>query len=213
MQARSALISVGTMAWGLVAIGCSPASEPSAVAYGSGQPIGHWAGEDTAGSTAAMATQGVPPGSGITSPTAPGAGIGGPAGTGSNGTIGQTGSAGTAAAGRTGSGGKTGGSGSGGMAASGSAGTGSGATPGGGVLSLAFDVTTSPVGMKYQPKNIGAIWIEDGNGKFVKSLEVWAQTRRRSLTNYLSSLAGASIDVTASATLGSHRTHHVTWNM
>jgi hypothetical protein len=104
----------------------------------------------------------------------------------------------------------SGGTGAAGTPSSGSAGT--GATSGG-VLSLAFDVTTSPVGMRYQPKNIGAIWVEDSTGKVVKSLEVWALTRRRNLTNYLSSLAGASIDVTATATLGSHRTHHATWNM
>jgi hypothetical protein len=78
---------------------------------------------------------------------------------------------------------------------------------------LTFDVTTSPVGYNYQPKNVGAIWIADPSGKLVKSLEVWAVTRRRYLTGYASALAGASVDVTASATLTSHRAHHVTWDM
>lgn len=79
--------------------------------------------------------------------------------------------------------------------------------------SLSFDVTTSPVGYNYQPRNIGAIWIEDSAGQLVKSLEVWAKTRRRYLTRYQSALSGSSVDVTASATLQSHRTHHVSWDL
>jgi hypothetical protein len=134
------------------------------------------------------------------------------------GPIRQTGGAGgsnTGVAGSAGNGGRAGGSGNAGMSAAGSGGTaGSGAAPGGGgILSLAFDVTTSPVGGRYQPRNIGAIWVEDGNGKLVKSLEVWAALRRRYLTAYVSALAGGFVDVTASATLGSHRAHHATWNM
>lgn len=78
---------------------------------------------------------------------------------------------------------------------------------------LSFDVTTSPVGYRYQPRNIGAIWVQDANGKLVKSLEVWASVRRRYLTRYTSALSGSAVDVTASATLSSHRAHHVTWNM
>ena len=64
-------------------------------------------------------------------------------------------------------------------------------------------MTTAPVGGRYQPRNIGAIWIEDNNGKLVKSLEVWAGIRRRYLTRYATALSGAAIDVTASATLSS----------
>jgi hypothetical protein len=69
------------------------------------------------------------------------------------------------------------------------------------------------VGGRYQPKNIGAIWVQDKNGKLVKSLAVWAAIRRRYLTRYASALAGSSVDVTASATLSSHRAHHATWDM
>jgi hypothetical protein len=81
------------------------------------------------------------------------------------------------------------------------------------VTSLAFDVTTSPVGYQYAPRNVGAIWVQDQNGKLIKSLEVWAATRRRYLTRYASALAGAAVDVTASATLSSHRAHHATWDL
>jgi hypothetical protein len=82
-----------------------------------------------------------------------------------------------------------------------------------GATSLSFDVTTSAVGYRYQPRNIGAIWVQDDSGKLIKSLEVWAGVRRRYLTRYTSALSGSTVDVTASATLSSHRAHHVTWNM
>ena len=81
------------------------------------------------------------------------------------------------------------------------------------VASLSFDVTTSPVGNRYQPKNIGAIWVQDASGKLVKSLEVWAGIRRRHLTKYVSALSGGSVDAMSSATLSSHKTHHATWNL
>lgn len=81
------------------------------------------------------------------------------------------------------------------------------------VTSLVAQVTTSAVGGRYQPKNIGAIWIEDDAGQVVKTLQIWAGTRRRYLTGYLAAMAGRSIDVTASATMSRHQTHTVTWDL
>ena len=81
------------------------------------------------------------------------------------------------------------------------------------MTSLSFQVTTSPAGGRYQPKNIGAIWIEDNTGKVIKTLQVWAATRRRYLTGYLGAMAGSSIDVTTSATLTRHQTHTLSWNL
>jgi hypothetical protein len=74
-------------------------------------------------------------------------------------------------------------------------------------------VTTTANGGRYQPKNIGAIWVEDSSGKLVKSLEVWAASRRRYLTGYTKALGGGAVDVTASATLRSHQTHTVSWDL
>jgi hypothetical protein len=92
------------------------------------------------------------------------------------------------------------------------AGTGS---PGGSVTTLSFDVTTAATGgfLSYAPKNIGAIWVQDSSGKLVKSLEVWARLREVYLTRYNGVRKNATIDVTASATLNSHKAHHVTWDM
>lgn len=38
---------------------------------------------------------------------------------------------------------------------------------------LTFQVTTKTQGMKYAPKNVGAVWVEDTNGKWIHTLEYW----------------------------------------
>ena len=81
------------------------------------------------------------------------------------------------------------------------------------VTSLAFEVTTKPIGGKYQPKNVGAIWVADASGKLVKTLEVWAATRVRYLSAYNKTRAGMSVDATSRATLPNHRVHRVTWDL
>lgn len=81
------------------------------------------------------------------------------------------------------------------------------------VSTVTFTVTTEPVGGRYRPKNIGAIWVTDASGQFVKSLEVWARTRRRWLTKYNAARGNSPIDVTATATLTRHRTHMATWDL
>jgi hypothetical protein len=81
------------------------------------------------------------------------------------------------------------------------------------VTALAFEVTTKAIGGKYQPKNVGAIWIADASGKLVKSLEVWAATRVRYLSEYNKTRAGMSVDTTSRATLPNHRAHKVTWDL
>jgi hypothetical protein len=124
----------------------------------------------------------------------------------------RAGAGGISATGGTG-GSKTSTGGASGSVAAGAGGNGSGGGTGG-LSSVTFDVTTVAQGGKYQPKNIGAIWIETSSGSFVRSLEVWAKTRRRYLTKF-NTAAGTTgtVDVTASATLTSHKAHHVTWDL
>jgi hypothetical protein len=82
------------------------------------------------------------------------------------------------------------------------------------VSSLTFDVTTTSQGGKYAPKNVGAIWVEDNSGAYVRSLEVWAGIRKRDLRLYVASLGGHSdTDVVTSATLTKHRAHEVKWDL
>jgi hypothetical protein len=86
-----------------------------------------------------------------------------------------------------------------------------GATAGGGKLT--FSVLTHSQGGRYAPRNVGAIWIEDGTGTFVKTLAVWAATRARYLTKFTAEAKANRVDAVTSATLGNHSMHNVTWNM
>jgi len=211
---------------------CEQSTEVTSVQYGAGAPLGSWReGESSdasrASSAGRRADESVPvaPTSSV-SPGVPSAGMvgltgsggapaavsgGAPAFAGGRNSFPPDVSGASAAAGRPGAsaaggGGRT----SDGVAGSPTAGGPDTATT---LTSLTFDVTTKPAGGRYQPKNVGAVWIEDSSGKLVKSLEVWAAIRRRHLMTYVSALSGAAVDVTATATLTSHRAHHATWNL
>jgi hypothetical protein len=78
-------------------------------------------------------------------------------------------------------------------------------------------VTTASAGGRYAPRNIGAIWVADKSGNFIRSLEVWAQRRVNylSLWNAASSKAGAAgsrVDIVSQATLTTHKAHTTSWN-
>jgi len=118
-------------------------------------------------------------------------------------------------------GGPTGGRATGGMAGAatggasnpGTGGSGSGALTG----MLTVTVTTKAAGGRYQPDNVGAIWIADGNTKFVKSLFVWGSQRRREIRTWVSAttaagMASSVVDAVTAATYKSHGTRMATWN-
>jgi hypothetical protein len=143
--------------------------------------------------------------------------------TGSGAAGGETGRGGfTGTGGTTGAGGR---GGTGGLAgAVGAAGRGgasgtTGTAGNGGGLSgmLTVSVTTKAAGGRYQPDNVGAIWIADGSTRFVKSLYVWGQQRRRELARWTSatSAAGLSnnlVDAVTAATMHGHGLRMATWN-
>ena len=79
--------------------------------------------------------------------------------------------------------------------------------------SVTFKVTTTSPGGTYSPKNIGAIWIEDSDGNFVKTIKIWADRRSQYLYTWNNNTAGNKVDAITSATLSSHQTHEVTWNV
>jgi hypothetical protein len=95
-----------------------------------------------------------------------------------------------------------------------------GSSSGGGTsqsCTLSVTVTTTAPGGNYAPRNVGAIWIADSSGKFVKSLEVWGRQRLSRVVAWNSAtraagVAGNTVDAITSATLSSHRTHKETWN-
>ena len=79
--------------------------------------------------------------------------------------------------------------------------------------SITFKVTTTSPGGTYSPKNIGAIWIEDYAGNFVKTIKIWADRRSQYLYTWNNNTSGNKVDAISSATLSSHQTHEVTWNV
>ncbi|MCA9731513.1 DUF2271 domain-containing protein [candidate division KSB1 bacterium] len=79
--------------------------------------------------------------------------------------------------------------------------------------SVQFKVTTSSPGGQYSPRNIGAIWIEDASGNFVRTLEVWANRRKQYLYTWNKETSGNTVDAITSATSSSHTTHQVTWDI
>jgi hypothetical protein len=69
----------------------------------------------------------------------------------------------------------------------------------------------------YSPKNVGAVWITNGPGTFVKTLQVWAARRISKLGEWsdLTSAAGVSrntTDAVTSATARTHVVHSTSWN-
>ena len=77
-----------------------------------------------------------------------------------------------------------------------------------------FTVTTTSPGGDYSPKNIGAIWVQDAQGNWIKTLEHWAGFRWYYLFKYnAANPNGNVVDAVTSATLTRHGTHQATWNL
>jgi hypothetical protein len=116
-------------------------------------------------------------------------------------------------------GGMTGGGAGGGSGTGGSGATAAAGSSGGGstTCSLSVSVTTTAPGGRYQPRNVGAIWIADSAGGFLESLDVWGRQRLSHVTAWnaatkAAGVPGNTVDAVTSATLPAHRTHSVSWN-
>jgi hypothetical protein len=82
---------------------------------------------------------------------------------------------------------------------------------------LTVSAMTSTAGGNYAPKNIVAIWIEDAQGNWVKTLLAYAQTRKTHLNTWEASTTAAgtpfnTVDAITGATRSSHSTRTCTWN-
>ncbi len=81
-----------------------------------------------------------------------------------------------------------------------------------GTLTVTF-TTTSPGGKRNRdPKNIHAVWIEDGKGLFVKTLGRWAAKRKKELPLWHAT-DGEDIDGVTGATQNSYGAYQVVWDM
>ncbi|MFI5306235.1 MAG: DUF2271 domain-containing protein [Polyangiales bacterium] len=171
---------------------------PAVGAWRAAAPMGAAGGGVQNGSTGAAGMQGGPQ-------TSTGAGTGG-----------VTGSA-MGAAGRPGTGGMlgTGGVfGTGGvLGVGGTTGVGGTVAAGGSSGAFSFDVVTVNQGGRFAPRNVGAIWIEDSSGKFVKTLKVWAATRARYLSKFGTDAMSNRLDAVTSATISQFGAQHATWNL
>jgi len=82
---------------------------------------------------------------------------------------------------------------------------------------LTVTVTTSETGGNYAPRNIVAIWIEDDQGNFIKTLMAYAQNRRTHLNTWQATTNAAgteynTTDAITGATRSSHNTRSCSWD-
>jgi hypothetical protein len=82
---------------------------------------------------------------------------------------------------------------------------------------LQVSTTTKSAGGNFAPKNIVAVWVENENGQFVKTLAAYANARKTYLNTWeaLTSSAGSiynTVDAVTGATRSSHGTINCSWN-
>jgi len=77
---------------------------------------------------------------------------------------------------------------------------------------LVIQFETTSYGGSYAEANIGAVWIEDSEGVFVKTLSCWADVQRMHLVQWNSVSDGNCIHALTSATKYSHVSHEITWD-
>jgi hypothetical protein len=80
-----------------------------------------------------------------------------------------------------------------------------------GTLSISFKSDT--YGGFYEPANCGAVWIEDADGHYVATPDVWAKVRLRNIFIWQGRRCKTDEpDVISSATLETHEKHEVAWD-
>jgi hypothetical protein len=84
-----------------------------------------------------------------------------------------------------------------------------------GTLTVSF--TTQDIKGLYAPKNCGAVWVEDANESYMRTLALWADERRASVIQWNARACHSDPtitkpDVITSATLLKPATHTATWD-
>ena len=77
---------------------------------------------------------------------------------------------------------------------------------------LVFQFTTVSVNGEYAPKNVGAVWIVDEQGAFVKTLDIWAAKRAKHLVKWNGASGANVVDAVTGATRKSHGAHESSWD-
>lgn len=78
---------------------------------------------------------------------------------------------------------------------------------------LDFTVQTHSYNGEYKPENCGVIWVETADGRFVRTLKVWADKRINRLVKWQETSFGNVTDAVTSATIKTHEFHSVRWDM
>jgi len=92
--------------------------------------------------------------------------------------------------------------------------------------SLTVEFTTISYGGEYAPRNYGAVWIEDSSGMFVKTMQRWAADIHAGDLAAWTTVSGGwgfellgwnnpgdMVDAVSTATLLTHESHTVSWNL
>jgi hypothetical protein len=75
-----------------------------------------------------------------------------------------------------------------------------------------FAVTTTPTKGQFAPRHVIAIWVSDGNGALVRTLQVRGAKYGKHLTRWVSKAGTNELHGVTGATLKTHQTHTVTWD-
>jgi hypothetical protein len=79
---------------------------------------------------------------------------------------------------------------------------------------VSVTVTTTPNGGQYAPKNIVAVWVEDGAGNFLKTIDRFSQVRTQHLVAWVAAATLADADAVSGATRANHTTPlTMTWDL
>jgi hypothetical protein len=74
--------------------------------------------------------------------------------------------------------------------------------------------TTTPAGGPYAPRNVVAVWVEDGSGAFVKTIGRWAAQRKQYLLQWTAKAGANDADAVTGATRQDHtQMIQAVWNL
>lgn len=81
-----------------------------------------------------------------------------------------------------------------------------------GAHSVTLKFQTQTTRGRYAPEHVLAVWIQDSEGNFVKSLKVMARRYTRFLTGWRLASGGNTVDAVTGPTMFSHQNHVLDWD-
>lgn len=78
---------------------------------------------------------------------------------------------------------------------------------------LSFSFTSLPNDGNFSPRHVLAVWVENNEGNFVQTLKLRADRRVKYLYTWNQVSTGNTTDAVTGATLNSHETHKLNWDL